>query len=317
MNLQGKSNQINELLNDLKAEYLGACLLREGLSKRNILAIFDGDLKRRWSTDISNAEVEIAESENEVLCIHLNRSGIYDLLPESLFHSFSDNKNTSGHDMARESIQLKAEEKRVRSFFQIFDNEIFLQRTQVALVESKILENIYSNFLNGLITRFWKIDDKIPSKYIFKLVRFIPFAYEISGNNELTALCLENILEEKVTIEMTNKEKICDDSDNLFTEIKGGQLGKSKLGFNLIMGQNATGFIGRAIFKIGPLKSTAPKDFFVGASIYRLLQCFYDYFIPAELDVETKLIIQEDKLSFSLSTDNESAISFLGYNTAL
>ena len=88
MNLQGKSNQINELLNDLKAEYLGACLLREGLSKRNILAIFDGDLKRRWSTDISNAEVESAESENEVLCIHLNRSGIYDLLPESLFTVF-------------------------------------------------------------------------------------------------------------------------------------------------------------------------------------------------------------------------------------
>ncbi len=317
MNLFEKSNQINESLYDLKAEYLAACILREGISRTNILATFDGDLKRRYSTDISKTEVENNKRGSEDICIYLNRFGIYDLLPESLFHSFSNNRNASGHDMAKESIQLKAEEKRIRSFFQVFDNEIFLQRTQVAMVESEMLENIYSNFLNGLAPGFWKMDERIPLKYISKLVYYIPFAQEITGDTELTALCLENILDEKVTIEISNKENTGDDSGSLFSEVDGGRLGKSKLGLDLIMGQNASGFIGKIIFKIGPLKNIEPKDFFVNGSIYHLLQSFYNYFIPFELDVETKLIMPEDKLGFSLSPDSESDVSFLGYNTSL
>ncbi len=132
MNLQEKSQQINELLLDLTAEYIAVGLYNEGISKRDILAIFEGDLKRKWSTDLDRAEVESFESGKEALSIFLNRTGVYDSLPEALFHRFSDSRNATGEDMAKESMQLKNEEKQIRKFFRPFENEIFLQRAEVA-----------------------------------------------------------------------------------------------------------------------------------------------------------------------------------------
>lgn len=305
------------MLFDLTAEYLAVCLFNEGVSKRDILAMYEGDLKRKWSTDVERSETERFESGGEALSIHLNRAGIYDSLPEALFHRFSDNRNATGEDMAKESMQLKTEEKQVRKFFRPFENEIFLQRTEVALNENEVFKSLYSDFLNELIPGFWKIDERIPAFYVSKLVRFLPFANRIAGNLELTAQCLEKILSEKVIIELKNEEKYPVDSENNAPDFSGGRLGISKLGTDLVMGQNPTGFIGRLLFKIGPLKNTDPKDFFVNGPADLLLNCFFGYFLPAERDVKMKLVSDKGTRKFSLGTEQATAKSFLGYNTAL
>lgn len=317
MNLQEKSRRINDMLLDLTAEYLAVCLYNESVSKRDILAMFEGDLKRKWSTDVDRAETESFESGKEALSIYLNRAGIYDSLPEALFHRFSDNRNATGEDMAKESMLLKNEEKQVRKFFRPFENEIFLQQTEVALNENEVFKSLYSDFLNELIPGFWNIDERIPSTYASKLIRFLPFASRIAGNLELTAQSLEKILAEKVNIELKNDESYSADSENIVPDFSGGRLGMSKLGADLVMGQNPTGFIGRLLFKIGPLKNTDPKDFFVNRPADLLLKCFFGYFIPAELDVETKLVSDKESRKFSLGTEQSSAKSLLGYNTAL
>lgn len=317
MNLQEKSRRINDMLLDLTAEYLAVCLYNESVSKRDILAMFEGDLKRKWSTDVDRAETESFESGKEALSIFLNRAGIYDSLPEALFHHFSDNRNATGEDMARESMLLKNEEKQVRKFFRPFENEIFLQRTEVALNENEIFKSLYSDFLNELISGFWNIDERIPASYVSKLVRFLPFANRIAGNLKLTAQCLEKILSEKVNIELKNEEKYPVDPENTVPDFSCGRLGMSKLGADLVMGQNPTGFIGRLLFKIGPLKNTDPKVFFVNGPADLLLNCFFGYFLPAELDVEMKLVSDKETRKFSLGTKQASAKSFLGYNTAL
>lgn len=317
MNLQEKSRRINDMLLDLTAEYIAVCLYNEAVSKRDILAMFEGDLKRKWSTDVDRAETESFESGKEALSIFLNRAGIYDSLPEALFHRFSDNRNATGEDMAKESMLLKNEEKQVRKFFRPFENEIFLQRTEVALNENEVFKSLYSDFLNEMIPGFWNIDARIPASYISKLVRFLPLANRIAGNLELTAQCLEKILAEKVNIELNNEEKYSTDSVNIASDFSGGRLGISKLGADLIMGQNPTGFIGRLLFKIGPLKNTDPKDFFVNGPADLLLNCFFGYFVPVELDVEMKLVSDIESRKFLLGAEQTSAKSLLGYNTAL
>lgn len=317
MNLQEKSRRINDMLFNLTAEYLVVCLYNENVSKKDILAMFEGDLKRKWSTDVDRAEVESFESGKEALSIYLNRTGIYDSLPEALFHRFSDNRNATGGDMAKESMQLKTEEKQVRKFFRPFESEIFLQRTEVALNENEVFKSLYSDFLSELIPGFWKIDERIPASYVSKLIRFLPFANKIAGNLELTAHCLEKILSEKVNIELKDEEKYPGDLEKTDPDFSGGRLGMSKLGADLVMGQNPVGFIGRLLLKIGPLKNTDLKVFFVNGPADLLLNCFYGYFIPAELDVEMKLVSNNETRKFSLGSKQATAKSFLGYNTAL
>ncbi|MFW6257794.1 MAG: type VI secretion system baseplate subunit TssG, partial [Prolixibacteraceae bacterium] len=241
----------------------------------------------------------------------------YDSLPEALFHRFSDSRNATGKDMAKESMLLKNEEKQVRKFFRPFENEIFLQRTEVALNENKLFRSLYSDFLNELIPGFWDIDEKIPDKYALKLIRFLPFAAKIAGDLELTAQCLEKVLSEKVNVVLNNEENFPVNLPNSNSEFSGGRLGMSKLGADLVMGQNPTGFIGRLLFKIGPLENTDPKDFFVNGTADLLLNSFIGYFVPAELDVEMKLVSDKETTKFLLGSEQAAETSFLGYNTAL
>ncbi len=322
MNLQKKSAAINTLLYDLKAEFLIALLLSEGMSQKDIMVVFDGVLKRKWSTDINYSEVEEFENGDETFSIHLNRAGIYDALPEALFHRFSDIRNSTGEDMAKESMRLKAEEKHVRLFFRPFENEIFFRNVFVAMKENRKFQDLYSEFLNGLIPGFWRIDEKIPQKYISKLTRLLPFAHQVTGNYSLTARCIEFVLDEQVRIEFRDDEvetARMSGHDTDKNDMKGGCLGAGRLGYDMIAGRTASGYIGRLLIHIGPLKNTDPKDFFKGGPADLTLNCIYSYFIPVELDVETRLKAEKKENFFILTDDAgvESEMSYLGYNTAI
>ncbi len=322
MNLQEKSDIINSLLFDLKAEYLIALLFAEGMSQKQITVVFDGLLRRRWSTDISHTETEVFENGDEPLSVHLNRAGIYDGLPEALFHDFTENRNATGEDMARDSQKLKTEEKEARLFFRPFENELFFQRVNIAINENKKFRILFSDYLNGLIPDFWKIDGRIPRKYLSKLTRLLPFANQLAGDYNVTAEYLKYILNEEVNIEISYKETEKPDRHSFKNieenGIKAGCPGSSRLGYDLILGKTASGFTGRLIVTIGPLQKTDIKDFFKEGAADLALDCFYDYFIPAELDVETKIKFAKKQNYFVLSDSSgspESGMSYLGYNT--
>ncbi len=317
MNLQQNSESINDTLYDIRAEYIISCLLKAGLSRDDILAVYEGPLKRRWSTDICYSEVESFESGDESLTIRLNRSGIYDNLPEAFFHDNPDKGNTTGKEMAKDSMKLKTEEKQIRLFFRPIENEFFLQNVRVATCESRELQSINFEFLNGLIPGFWKVDEKIPVKYKAKLIKLLPITSKILGNYKITARCLEKILIEKVTMEFINHDPDVLDSNLPGPSLKGFSLGRAKLGKDTVLHGRAGGFIGKLLVKIGPVENTAIKDFFNNGPADCLLRSFYSYFIPVELDVETKLITDKKQSRFILNPAFETGNSFLGYNTVL
>ncbi len=318
MNLQNKSESINAMLYDLRAEFMVSCLLDEGIPARDILTFFDGVLKRKWSTDVHYAEKEVFESGKEALTLHLNRAGIYDSLPEALFHRLSGSRDATGVDMAKESMELKAEEKQARTFFRPFEHEIFFQRVRVALKETREFQGLFSDSLNGLVPGFWKTDKRIPTRYAGKLIKVLPFAHQIAGKYDLTAQCLELILEEEVKAEYTCGEIAEKPGDErVFSGVEAGRLGKSKLGTDFLTGSTASGFTGRILFRIGPLKTTRPNDFFKGGPADLLLGCFFDFFIPVELETEVKVQVEASQQKFVLSGENETEESHLGYNTVL
>lgn len=316
MKLEAKSKNINKLNLDLLPEFVVSSLLNEGINQKNILAIFDGNLKRKWSKDIDYSEIENFENSTEAISIHLNRTGIYDSLPEALFHQTADDKNARGTDMAKDSMRLKAEEKQTRLFFKPLENELFFQSVFLKNNETKLYQNLFADTLNGLIPGFWKIDDRIPSKYVSRLIKLIPYTHKITGNLKLTAEALEFILNEQVNIELDlnvpDKIIFATNSNN------EGKLGEGILGQDFIMGHNVTGFIGQLIFEIGPLKNTAPMDFHENGPANILIETFIGYFTAMEYDVTTILLLEKEKSKFHLSDKREGAEpSNLGFNTVL
>jgi hypothetical protein len=317
MNLQEKSGYINEMAYDIRAEYVVSCLLKLGLSQNELLAAFDGPLKRKWSADIDRCEAESFENGAESLGLHLNRAGVYDALPEALFHPFPENRNAGGTELAKDSMKLRAEEKKARMFFRIFENEIFWQGVQVAVNENIELESLYADYLNGLVPGFWKLDKNIPQAYAAKLMKYLPYAHQISGNYRLTEMCFEDILGEKVSMEPGTCELEEISEKKPVTEMKTGLLGRSQLGKNFVSGHKTAGFVFRLTVKIGPLVNTNPKEFYKDGYMNSLVNCFFSYFIPVEVDVETKLVSTGRKKAFVLGSENEGENALMGYNTVL
>ena len=308
------SQNINQLSFDLKAEMLVAVLAEQRIDLREILAAFDGQLKRTWSRDIAWSAVDNLETDDIMLSLHLNRDGIYDVLPEVLFHSNYGNEDQSAKEMAKDSMQMRSEEKETRSFFQPFENEFFLQRVQLAMIENQLFKNLDAQFLTAMIPHFWRVDQGLPENYVDKLRKLLPLVHQITGDFDLTAQCLEFILKEKVRISDT-----AEDSDDVAqTDFHySGVLNESLLGINTITGNLDNGFINSLICSIGPIIQTETSELVKNGMMSRFLDCFYSYFIPFELEVNTKYIFRTEQSLLLLNDNPDSDFSYLGYNSVI
>jgi hypothetical protein len=249
-----------------------------------------------------------------MLSVHLNRDGIYDLLPEALFHSDFGNEDQSGEEMAKDSMKLRVQEKETRMFFQPFENEIFLQRVQLAMMENQLFKSIYAEFLTGILPNFWRVDYDLPENYVVRLKKLLPLVYRITGDFSLTAQCLEYILKEKVKI-TTAAEHTDGIAHRDFHH--SAVLGKSLLGVDTISGNMVNGFVDRLIFSIGPIINPEANELIKDGSMDMFLDCFYSYFIPFELDIDTKYIFGKEQSLFMLNDDTDAKTSYLGYNSVL
>lgn len=308
------SQYVNKLSFDLKAEMLVAVLAEQEIDQDEILSAFNGQFKRNWSRDIEGSSAENLETGEEILCLHLNRDGVYDTLPELLFHKNLETENQSAAEMAKDSMRLKAEEKESRLFFQPFENEVFLLGVQVAMKENQLFKNIYTEFLTGIIPDFWRIDNDLPENYINRLKKLLPLVYRITGDLDLTAQCLEFIIKESVKISTAAEKADGIDEGNFHNS---GILGKCLLGVDTVFGKMVTGFVNRLKFSIGPIVNPETSEFVKNGRMNRFLDCFYSYFIPFEFDVETKYIFETEQSLFILNDNTDGRISFLGYNSVI
>ncbi len=304
---------INQLSHDLKAEQLLA-FFEENINLRDIVVSHEGQLQRVWSKDVAGVTVDNLPNGKDILNVRLNRDGIYDALPEALFHNLTESNCAAGAEMAKESMRLRTEEKESRLFFKPLENEIFLQKLQLADKENRLFERIFTEKLMGLISDFWKLDEKLPKNYITRLARLLPFAHLITGEKNLTRLSLEFIIDEKVEL----KEYISKDYESMPDSVHTkGKIGDCKLGADLIVGEYVNGYISSMQFNIGPVKNPMTSQYIKTGSMEKFLKCFYNYFVPVYLDADAQYVLPYEQSLLVLDSDNEMNISYLGYNSVI
>jgi hypothetical protein len=305
---------INSYPSDIKAEVVMADLIQDGLPPSDFLIYFDSLFKRWYSKDILKAEKILINDVQESLVLYLSRDGLYDLLPEGLFHASPDLAIASGKGMASDSKKESRIEDETRSFFLPFENEFFYQRIQLELQERSLLQKLNDNNLDDFFLNFWKIDRSFPYDLIVKLSSMLPFVKGVVGDFSLTASCLGAILEEDVThIIQYTSDGVGDNPGD--TGDDENFLGKALLGQSLITGGRSTESCKQIRFFIGPLKKTGIEPYLNTGEISRFIDCFCSFFIPAEMDYKFEVVMQKDLQEFILS--REKAQSVLGYNTII
>ena len=261
------------------------------------------NFKRPFRRDILDHKNSLSSINDYTLNLNLTRNGIYDSLPEGVFHD-SSSAAFKGLSYQKKREKQKNEEKEARKFFQPIENEIFNQYVAIEKTERKLI-NRFSDIQNKFLLDFWKIDPSLPSEFVMKLIKLLPYVHKISGNLELTALCLQNIIGEKVEM--------------IKTTVSYSHTAKAEtshqLGVNMVLEVEESTILCPAVkVHIGPVKSTSIFRFVEGTSWMRFIDLFYEYFLPMEMEAKTVFNSSPEDSSFILS-DTEPAL--MGLNTSL
>ncbi len=308
------STSINCLFNDIKAEVVAADMIENEVNPADIVIFHDGAFSRNYSRDINFAEVTKLENGQQVLGIHITRDGLYDSLPEAVFHDQSNDPLTSGHEMAKFSKKQKMEEKEARLFFLPLENELFYQRIQLEIEERKLLYRFSENLFDDSYPQFWNLERTLPKKLVSRFVLILHLTHKILGNPDLTAKCLGVILEEEVKINIARRSLKEIDLFGI-TGKKNAGLGSSVLGEDFICGSYTSEYDPVMEFVIGPLKNSSIEDYLENGSYSGFLSCFYSFFVPIEMEAVTIIKPNETKQHFVLNDSSSNVI--LGYNSSI
>lgn len=141
----------NTMDTDFKAELYGALLAEAGFDTAQIMMVRDGNNLSNVSKDIRSVKYRHHPSMAEGTYIELktNRRGIYDSLPEGLFHEALFPGKVKDLGLILEEMQQHSnEEFFIRRFFSLLESEVDREGIQAQLLELR-----YDKKTNILIMR--------------------------------------------------------------------------------------------------------------------------------------------------------------------
>ena len=178
---------------------INAEILLEYIPKGTCKAVFRGLHKRNVYNDL----IDIEELQDGVLLLTLGRSGLYDTLPEFIFHPIDRFDNLPKQDekewFEKEYDAQEREKEQARRFFEPIDLMLLSLRLDIrkriqAYVESdKALIDILSKGIP---------DEQRENRFVRQTLPFLPSCKHIRGNKTLLTLMLRKVFaQEGITLE--------------------------------------------------------------------------------------------------------------------
>jgi len=276
--------ELLEVYHDLKAEIVVSEVEEKtSIAEDSIITLNQSTFNRSYRRDIAEVKLVQYQKNKDALQLDLSRNGIYDLLPEGVFHKIDTKRSSTSFASIRK--QQKKEEHDARLLLAPIENELFRQRVDIEKKEKSIIKN-FSNLEDRFLIDFWKIDKSIPKKYAIKLVRLLPYAHQISGNLELVFLSLKKILGVDVNYKKTFESK----------KVNIGGESEGRLGQDFVLDQE-TLIIQQPVLNVEiQLKKKSDVAHFLGEKgILNFVDIFYKFFIPIEYMVKTEIELKQEK----------------------
>ncbi len=283
----------------LRAEAFCAALLDNGAFFEDFVIQYAGAFRRTFRNDINSIKL----TGDERLELELNRDGIYDKLPEGLFHqSLGSGRTSSLQDMVGEHRRYKEEERSARKFFQPLEQEMFRYGVIAEQEERSILFSMLSGQASPAFFSFWNIDADLPEEPAKMLIRLMPLQQRIKGDKELTAKALSLLLNKPVQVKETLVQEQQAAQAQAFLP---GQ--DCLLGVNTIMGHRFAEPGLRWEFTISEVDRHEMPAFTEDQPFDRLLRRFTEIFIPIDTEEVFHFRLAE------ITGENEPADYIMGY----
>ncbi|MGN0236873.1 MAG: hypothetical protein ACI4AK_02115 [Lepagella sp.] len=292
---------IKNLPEDLKAEAL-LCYIPKSI--REICVV--GSHKRNAYEDISSLSTE----SDKNVTIAINRNGIYDILPEALFHPIDRFEGIPANEY-KEKVECEInrqqiEEENARKFFSEFDRFLIelssiIHRIKEIYSEESIISDIISDSID---------DSSKGNRFIKRTMQFLPLCRTIRGDRFFISSMLRYVLrEEGITINTLNQRIHIYDEDPWYNcNIEG----KSE-DHRIYLGREFDETI--TIFNISYWDDNECSETFLQFinEIAEYEQFINDYF----MGIETRVRFDISTKSLPVRLSDEIYYNYLDYNTNL
>jgi type VI secretion system protein ImpH len=279
---------VDVLHSDLKAEVIAANMIENGVSPDKILIQMLGGGKRTFRKDVEEIEEELSEYDHkEYIHIKTHKEGIYDMLPEGLFHRPTLPKSATTHaEIIKALKRHKDEEKQARVFFLPFESAINDQRIQLALNESLLDIRLSDNKLVEVFSSEWEIFRYLDARQSNIFLFLLPLLHDIRDNYEIAALMFELILQVPVNISLQAQPPIKNKS------AFSSALSECRLGVNFTTG-NEVFYTGEdeIVVNLGPMENSLLNQYMPRGKKAKIVELLCDYFLPVHVDTSTELLL--------------------------
>ncbi|RNA62457.1 hypothetical protein D1631_11200 [Chryseobacterium nematophagum] len=302
----------NKLQTDFKAEAVAVNLLKYHRKVSDIFIERIGIKDRAYLKDIKNISSNYWGFDEEILTIETYREGIYDYLPEGLFHPPSLGASRRNIEtVVKEIRKQKRVEEDARKFFRPFELEIFYAEVNALLTEINFDVASDTDTLLDTINELWPLIKMLDRQNAYIFIHILPFFHHIRGDKAWFEKCMTAFLQ--VPVNITFVPNIIDNIEDYDHSLL---LGNSRLGVTYIPSGKHMDGQRNWVINVGPIPYQDMEKYVPESPFRKLLQAIYDYFLPLTVDIKENFITEKKEYSFSLENDNKNA-NHLGYSTFL
>ena len=296
---------------DIKAEIVAADLVQNGKNLDNIVIRPVGLFTRKFRNDILHYEDVDSSTGNEdsLLFIDVSREGLFDALPQGLFHQPSGKRIEGLENQIEELRKQRQEEIEAKKFFSVFEKEFNQCKVLVELEERKSIFGFGESFNSDLFADIWVELRDIAPKFHQYLFQILPIAHKCRGNVHLSSLLLGFVVNEKVHISVSVEPKFQKNS------FPGNELNKQFLGTDFVLGDNTPSYDSEYKIIIGPVAKKKLKHFLHGGEYEKVILYLLEYFIPFDADAKLELVLENEAENLFLREGENYC--FLGYDSKI
>ena len=301
---------------DLRLEVVLADLLANGYQYDDFIIRPVSLFARRYRRDIGRVREEQTERWlPPKTAVEVHREGLYDALPQQLFHHPGDSAQQGVRSMIEDIQAQRRREKATRRFFLPFEQEFFRFRVLLEQEERRYLTNLSTESYNEVLARFWELSDILPPRQIATLLYLLPLAHAIVGDLPRTQECFESVLGVPVRLRTVAPLQFAPEDVQTPASPTQIRLGQGELGRDFVLGGGYQETLPALEISLHSLSTTELEQFLApDAWPARALKLLCQYFIAYETDVVLHYEVAAVNQSFVLSDEGETAV--LGYTTS-
>ena len=299
---------VNGVATDFKAEVVAAEMIQNNIPADRIMIVPVGAMHRAGRKDVESVTEEIPARDNkEYYIIRTPKEGLYDKLPENLFHTpISYTSGNNELEVIEAIRQHRREEKAARTFFMPFDVALNHVRIQLALYEKQLDEKFHYNRLVNIFSPHWEIFRHLTIYQANIFLQYLPVIHRIRDDWETIADVLELMFLAPARLELQTIGSCQKANEQTRNFIVPG-LGESELGVDFTPGHPLdSGEFSEMLITFGPLTAKKVGEFTGSLQQEKIVHMLCDYLLPADLDVVVNYELAADEQAFVLADGSEN-----------